>query len=481
MQIKNTQNQRLGTNQKHGYYMSQQHLKLMHLMHLTGYALREYITNEIELNPALELEYENETERENNLENEEEVDLSESLFWKQEEDLFEKSTRENKVIREYYEAPVINYSTIQENLKEQIRLLNIDNEKKDIINFIIDELDDDGYLRRKTEDVTDDYSFQRKVITDESKIIDALETLQNCEPAGIGARNLKECLLLQLKKKNFDNNRSLGIIILEECMHELTSNNIESIAAKLNKNIFEINQAIETILKLSPKPIFESNKYEQLKHQIIPDFEVTLQDNDIIVSMSNSDSIKLKINEDFIKVSESSINKKNKKQTENYVNNLITDASMLVNALRDRENTMINVMKEIVKVQIDFFKSGDIKSLKPMILQDIAERTKYDISAVSRITSNKHVQTPYGIFSLKNLFMRAVSNEEIGIRASTSIQVQEIIQKIVDTEDKTKPFSDTEIMNILKLKSINIARRTIVKYREISGIPNSSGRKKNKF
>ena len=451
----------------------------MHLMHLTGFALKEYISNELELNPVLEIESDTLLNEQETEENEEEVDLNNDLFWQQDDDLFDKSIKEQKTTREYYDAPVINYKTLQENLKEQVSLMNISGELKEITYFIIDELEEDGYLRRKPGEVADDYGFQHKRYLPEEKIMAALEVLQSCEPAGIGARGLQECLLLQLKKYSGNNyKRDLAVKIISEYLTELTLNNYEKISQELNISLPELDNIIQLILKLSPKPIYESNKYEQLKQHIIPDFEVNTDGNELFVTLTNSDFIKLKVNEGYLKLSDGLTDKKKKKQTDLYLQNMLSDAVMLVNALKDRETTMISVMHTIVKMQPDFFRSGDLKDLKPMILQDIAEQTNFDISAVSRITSNKHVQTPFGIFSLKQLFMRAVSNEETGMRATTSIQVQELIQKIVQEEDKTKPLSDTEIMHLLKEKEINVARRTIVKYREISGIPNSATRKR---
>jgi RNA polymerase sigma-54 factor len=190
----------------------------------------------------------------------------------------------------------------------------------------------------------------------------------------------------------------------------------------------------------------------------------------------------LRVNPDYVSSSNLNIsNNSEKKQAENYFQNLVNDANSLINALKERETTMMKVMTAIAQMQPDFFKSGDPRELRPMILQDIATKTGYDLSTVSRITSNKHVQTPFGIFSLKNLFMRAISSEKSDSTSSTSLQVQELIQQIVKEEDKQKPLSDSDIMMLLKEKEITIARRTVVKYRELSGIPNSEMRKKQQL
>jgi RNA polymerase sigma-54 factor len=184
------------------------------------------------------------------------------------------------------------------------------------------------------------------------------------------------------------------------------------------------------------------------------------------------------VNPEFSQDKLGKVNSNDKKVAENYVQNLVTDANSLINALKERETTMMKVMTAIAQMQPDFFRSGDARELRPMILQDIADRTNYDLSTISRITSNKHVQTPFGIFSLKTLFMRAISSEKPDAISATSLQVQELILQIVKNEDKARPFSDTDIMHLLKEKDITIARRTVVKYRELSGIPNSEMRRK---
>lgn len=462
--------------QKQGYYMSQQHLKLMHIMHLSGYALQEYIANEVELNPVLEMEKESETEQETN---EGEDTFDSEIIWDTDDDSFDKYYKQNTSSDDYYEAPVVQYYSLQENLKAQIQMMNLSAELTDIIRYLIDELNDDGYLRRPLSEVTDDYGFCKGKLIQEEQIATALDILQKCEPVGIGARDLRECLLLQLKRrKNHDGRiQKLSIRLLEEEYQAFVQRHFPKIKAALGVSSEEFEKCISYISKLSPKPVTETNKYELLKEQIIPDFEVTVEDHELYVSLTSSEFMKLLVNTDYTSKDLKIRNSAEKKQVEDYFKNLVSDANSLVNALKERETTMINVMTVIVQMQPDFFKSGDIKELRPMILQDIANITGFDISTVSRITSNKHVQTPFGIFGLKNLFMRAIPSEGLDALPSTSIQVQELIQQIVKKEDKTKPLSDTHIMQLLKKNEISIARRTVVKYRELAGVPNSTVRK----
>lgn len=475
------QHQQQSQQQKQGYYMSQQHLKLMHIMHLSGYALQEYIANEIESNPVLEVETEAETNEPEAVQTDEEFDTE--LIWDPDDDTFERSYKQQNNNEDYYEAPVIQYYSLQENLKDQIRMMNLEDELTDITCYLIDELDDDGYLRRPLPEVTDDYEFSNARIVGEDKIERALSILQKCEPAGIGARNLQECLLLQLKRKKVSSEKAhfWVIQILEKFYQPFVQRQFLKIKTALNITNEELEKCIQYISKLNPKPVTEANKYELLKEQIIPDFEITIEDQELYVSLTSSEFTKLHVNTDY-KVEHISMAKNSeKKQVEDYFKNLISDAKSLVNALKERETTMLSVMKVIVQMQPVFFKTGDIKELRPMILQDIANSTGFDISTISRITSNKHVQTPFGIFSLKNLFMRAIPSESGDSAPSTSIQVQELIQQIVKTEDKSKPLSDTDIMQLLKEKEITIARRTVVKYRELAGVPNSTMRKNEKM
>jgi RNA polymerase sigma-54 factor len=474
------QHQHQSQQQKQGYYMSQQHLKLMHIMHLSGYALQEYIANEIESNPVLEVETESESTETETVQADDEFDTE--LIWDPEDDSFEKSYKQPQNNDDYYEVPVVQYYSLQDNLKDQIHMMNLCAELTDITCYLIDELDDDGYLRRPLPEVTDDYEFSNARLIGQDKIEEALAVLQKCEPAGIGARNLQECLLLQLRRKRANNkSHALAIDILENHYQSFVQRQFLKIKSALSITNEELEKCIQYISKLNPKPVTEANKYELLKEQIIPDFEITIEDQELYVALTSSEFTKLHVNTEYqvehLNISSNS----EKKQVDDYFKNLISDAKSLVSALKERETTMLSVMKVIVQMQPVFFKSGDIKELRPMILQDIANATGFDISTISRITSNKHVQTPFGIFSLKNLFMRAIPSEGSISAPSTSIQVQELIQQIVKKEDKSKPLSDTDIMQLLKEKEITIARRTVVKYRELAGVPNSTMRKNEKM
>ncbi|CAN5623212.1 RNA polymerase factor sigma-54 [soil metagenome] len=466
--------------QKQGYYLSQHHLRLMHLLHLSGFALQEYIANEIEQNPALELEFESLDQLEEDQSIEDNV-FDPDLF-SNDDDLFEKSYNQSQSGKEvFYEAPVIHYSSLNENLKDQIHHMRLKEGLTDITCYLIDELDDDGYLRRSLNDVSFDYGFTFGKLFNESDFEDGLKVLQTCDPVGIGARDLKECLVLQLRRKiEGDHVHPLlkkCLTILEDCYELFVQRKFGRIMEKTHLNEEELNQALHIIRHLNPKPVTETNKYELMLQQIIPEFELSFDEEQIYVSFSHKDATKLKVNASFdrriLKVNGDT----ETNQVEKYYSELINDAQNIVDALKERESTMMKVISEIASVQIEFFKTGDIKDLKPMILQDISANTGFDISTISRITSNKHIQTPHGIYALRNLFMRNINPNLEQNTQNTALGIKEEIKKIIAEEDKSKPYLDSEIANLLKDIGIQLARRTVVKYREALGIPNSTLRK----
>lgn len=465
--------------QRQGYYLSQYHMKLMHIMHLSGYALQEYISNELEQNPVLEVDTVNESTdtddgiEVNNPEREVELDMYD-------DDLLERNYKQSMVQEEFYEAPMVQYDSLQDSLKEQIHLMKLNEDLASLCCFIIDEMDDDGYLRRPLDDVAYDYSFSRGKITDISNVEEALSWIQKCEPAGIGARDIKECLYIQLIRKSGCGNiyNKMAIQVFNEHYQNLIQHNYSKIIQSLNTSREEFNKCLLYISKLNPKPVTDVNKYELLKEQIIPDFEIYVEGDRLTAVLASNEHSDLYVNPDYSKEIVSSVKDSSvQKQTESYFEKLVTDAHSLINALKERETTMLKIIQTIVQKQPDFFYTGDLKSLRPMILQDIANATGLDISSVSRITSNKYVQTPHGIFPLKSLFMRGI-NPELSVDGNlTAVKIQEFIQNIINDEDKSNPYPDTRITQILKEKGVVIARRTVVKYRELMGIANSAMRK----
>lgn len=464
---------------RQGYYLSQQHMKLMHIMHLSGYALQEYIANELEQNPVLERETDQEgVETDDSFENE--LTETEIDIWNDDDDLLEKSHKQSMAQEDYYEAPVIQFYSIQDSLKEQVHMMKLTDNLTDVCCFIIDELDDDGYLRRPLEDVAYDYGFSKGRLAEVELVEKGLAFLQKCEPAGIAARDLRECLHLQLlrKRKPGDKMNELAIRVFEEQYDNLVHHNHSKIKNGLKISDEEFTECVAYISKLSPKPVTESNRYELIKEQIVPEFEVFEDEGKLYATLTSSEHTGLYVNPEYSVAGINNIKKPSEqKQAENYFQTLVSEANSLIHALKERESSMSRIISTIVNMQSEFFRTGDYKLLRPMILQDIANATGYDISSISRITSNKHVQTPYGIFPLKSLFMRGLNTELSSDSNLTAVRVQEQIQEIVAKEDKAHPYSDTVIAAMLKEQGAVIARRTVVKYRELLGIPNSTLRR----
>ena len=462
--------------QKQGYFLSQQHLKLMHLMHLSGFALQEYIANEVEQNPALEMENENPED-----ETEKEVDdVFDSELFTNDDGFIEKNHNQAST-EDYYEAPVIHYSSLQDKLKEQLHQMQLPGNITDITCYFVDELDEDGYLRRSLADVSFDYGFTQGKLYDEKEFEEALGLLQKCDPPGIAARDLRECLLLQLYRKTGPEGKNIfsstAITILESYYDLFVQGAFDKLRIKLAITEEDFKKALTIIHHLNPKPVTESNKYELMRQQIMPEFEVSFDEDEMYVSLAQNDAVRLKINADLNSSLLRVHSEVEKKQAEKYYANLVDEAQSLINALHERGVTMMKVISCIASVQKDFFKTGDMKDLKPMILHNIADATGYDVSTVSRITSNKHVQTPHGIYPLKNLFMRNI-NPDVELNSqNTAIGIQDEIKKLIADEDKKNPLSDSEIVKLLQDSGITIARRTVVKYREAIGIQNSTMRK----
>lgn len=468
--ISQSQNQ----SNKQGYYLSMHHMQFMHLLHLSGHALDEYLQNQLEENPLLELAEKNDDAEAENIEkNEYDEEFFDDAYkedYKAEEKNYGSSRGGDEDV---YQAPVIQFETFYEKLKAQVELMNISENQKKITCYIVDALDEDGYLKRGNKDISYDYSFSNGTFISEEEVEAAVKILQQCEPAGIGARNLQECLLIQLNaKKNKSSIVEIAKTILKDYYDKLVNRNLQPILNTLNITSEKLTEALQLIQTLDPKPNADTDKYELFKNQISPSFEVVYDGHEFSVSIVNSKYGNLTVSqtiEEFNKRDFGSA--KNEKSEKKYWIKMASDAQCLVEAIKQREKTMMAVISSILKLQTDFFKFGDKRFLQPMILEQVAGLSGCDISTVSRITSNKYVQTSFGCFLLKDLFSSSLHGEEGNV---SSHKVKELIEEIIKNENKKNPFTDNQIVDLLKGMGISIARRTIVKYRDMLGIPTYS-------
>ena len=365
--------------------------------------------------------------------------------------------------------------TIYEYLLEQIRLSNISDEELKIAEYLIGNLDNDGYLRRDLKSIVDDLAFSQGIYTDIPKLEYILENyIQKLEPAGVGARNLQECLLLQIEKKVSDNpNVSIAASILKNQFDALSNKHYSKIIQRYNIDEEQLKDVLEEIAKLSPKVggNFDTQTIT-INQEIIPDFIIQVKDNEVIPMLNNKNAPTLRVSNEYKEILETYSNDKSSpehKQAALFIKQKLDAAKWYIDAVNQRQNTLIQTITAIAKMQKEYFITGDEKNIKPMILKDISDITGFDISTISRVVKSKYADTPHGIVYLKNLFSDSLTNDE-GEEVSTK-EIKNHLQEIIDKENKKKPLTDDALVTALKEKGYNIARRTIAKYREQLNIP----------
>jgi len=345
-------------------------------------------------------------------------------------------------------------------------------EEKQLAEYIIGNIDDDGYLRRELVAISDDLAFNMNIEISEDELLKILKVIQEFDPPGVGARDLRECLLIQLNKKKGDEQHT-SFKILSDFFDEFTKKHYTKIQSKLDLSDKELKDAIDHILKLNPKPGSSySNPLNKSNQHIVPDFMLESIDGELILSLNQRNVPDLKINETYLGMLRAlgqNHKDKSKKEALQFVKEKLDSAKWFIDALQQRQTTLLLTMSEIINFQHEYFQDGDETKLRPMILKDIAERTELDISTISRVSNSKYIQTHFGIYPLKYFFSEGLQKDD-GEEVSTR-EIKKILQDCIDNEDKLKPLTDDKLALILKKKTYNIARRTVAKYREQLGIP----------
>ncbi|HUR11905.1 MAG TPA: RNA polymerase factor sigma-54 [Flavitalea sp.] len=449
-----------------------QQIQLLNLFHLNTLELEHRIQQEIEENPLLE-----ETPSDDDIDleklNRESVqdykDMDEYMY----DDIPDYKTEyENYFNSEKMpERPMPETTGYRETLKEQFKFLYNDEKEVKLAEYLIDSFSESGMLEQDLADMADDLSFKNKVWLEVAELESVLAKIQQLDPPGIGARSIRECLLLQLQRMNSKRpDVKMAIRLLENHFSDLGCRNMDKIMHHLNIDEDELKIVLQLIASLKMKPVIENSDSFQTNHQIMPDFVITHDGDYIEVSLYRQRSSTLHINQSWMEtVKSTEENQKTDKATRQYLRNKLNAAQWFVSAIRQRESTMLKVVKAIVKLQYDYFREGDIKLIKPMILKNVAEMVGVDISTVSRITCNKYVATPFGTLLLKDLFTEGIINQQGEIISNRVIQTA--IEEVIETEDKQKPFTDQQLVAILSQKGFSIARRTVAKYRELLQIP----------
>ncbi len=472
--------------------LSPQQIQLMKLLQVPTVLLEQRIKEEIEENPALEEGTEEEVEDtqeedfdevpetdeqdydepENDPDNE--FDISDYV---EDDDIpdYKLSANNTSADDEHKEVPMSTSFSFQEHLLSQLGLRDLNDEEITIATHIIGNIDDAGYLQRDIHSLIDDLAFSLNVKTDFTQVIRLLRVVQEFDPPGVGARDLQECLLLQIRRKTPKTpDIEIATLMLEKNFNDFTKKHFSKIQKKHNLSDEDLKKAINEILKLNPKPgntLTESGKSAQY---VVPDFILTNYNGVLELTLNSRNAPELRINRKYTEMLESIARQKGKKNSRDkealmFVKQKLDGAKWFIDAIKQRQNTLLTTMEAILAFQKDYFLSGDETRIKPMILKDIADIVQLDISTISRVANSKYVQTPFGTFLLKSLFSESLQNEE-GEEVSTR-EVKKILQDCISSEDKVKPLTDEQLTKILKDKGYNIARRTVAKYREQLNIP----------
>ena len=470
---------------KLGQKLAPQQIQLMKLIQLHTLEFEEELERELEENPALEKVTDEKEEDYDNLGNDYEDEGTESIEtdFNVDEYLYDDEPSYKTASSNYSpddeefdnESLLTEGQTIYEYLLEQIRLSNISDEELKIAEYLIGNLDNDGYLRRDLKSIVDDLAFSQGIYTDIPKLEYILENyIQKLEPAGVGARNLQECLLLQIEKKVSDNpNVSIAASILKNQFDALSNKHYSKIIQRYNIDEEQLKDVLEEIAKLSPKVggNFDTQTIT-INQEIIPDFIIQVKDNEVIPLLNNKNAPTLRVSNEYKEILETYSNDKSSaehKQAALFIKQKLDAAKWYIDAVNQRQNTLIQTITAIAKMQKEYFITGDEKNIKPMILKDISDITGFDISTISRVVKSKYADTPHGIVYLKNLFSDSLTNDE-GEEVSTK-EIKNHLQEIIDKENKKKPLTDDALVTALKEKGYNIARRTVAKYREQLNIP----------
>lgn len=466
--------------------LSPQQIQLMKLLQLPTVALEQRIKEEMEINPALEegpeeepLENEYDDDVDNDGENESGDDFSISDYMDEDEgDSYKLKSNNNSPDQEKKEIPFASGIGFQEMLESQLGLKKLNDHEYIVASYILGNIDDDGYLRRDLESIIDDIAFSQNIKTTKEELEKLLLVIHDFDPAGVGARDLRECLLIQLKrKKNQTNIISIAIEIVDKHMEEFSKKHYDKIAKRLEIDDETLKQAIHEILKLNPKPGSSLADSQKSFQQIIPDFIIINNDGKLELSLNSRNAPELRISKSYNEMLDDYSKSKDKssKEAAQFIKQKIEGAKWFIDAIQQRQNTLLVTMQAIMERQYEYFLEGDETKLKPMILKDIAEKVGLDISTVSRVANSKYVQTQFGTFLLKTFFSESLSTES-GEEVS-SREVKKILEDCISGENKKKPLTDDRLAAILKEKGYNIARRTVAKYREQLEIPVARMRK----
>jgi RNA polymerase sigma-54 factor len=474
--------------------LSPQQIQLMKLIQLPTQAFEQRLLEEMNENPALEAGKEEEEYVKDEFETEdyddyddaeseridaEEINIDDYLSNDETPD-YKTQTNNYSDDDEDHDAPFAAPISFHQDLINQLNTFILTEADREIAEFLVGSIDDMGYIRRSISDIVDDLAFTQAVYTDEKTVERLLHVIHELEPSGVGARDLQECLLLQLKHKTPTEYVELATDIIENQFDAFTKKHYDKLLQKYNVSNDQLKKAIHEIEKLNPKPGGSFTGNNKITENVVPDFAIRIVEGKLELSLNGRNAPSLHVSRDYqemlqtYKVSKDKSNQQ--KEAVQFIKQKLDSAKWFIDAIRQRQETLFVTMNAIMHYQEEFFLEGDETKLKPMILKDIADMVGLDISTISRVANSKYVETPYGTKLIKEFFSEAMKNDQ-GEDVST-LEIKKILQTVIEEEDKHKPLPDDQLADILKEKGYPIARRTIAKYREQLDIPVARMRKK---
>ena len=452
--------------------LSPQQIQLMKLIQLPTLDFEQKIQREIEENPALE-ENKSLNDNENGDEYSESDEINIDDYLNYDDTPSYKLNTRNTSNSEDKNIPYSATISFTEYLLSQLKPISMDERMMKVAEFLVGSIDESGYIRLTIDEIIDDLAFTQNLIVNEEEINNVLEIIHEFDPAGVGAMSLQDCLIIQLKRKEKTEMNQLAVEIIENSFEQFSKKHYEKLINKYSIKQEDLKEVIKLISKLNPKPGGSFSGNSKIIEQVIPDFKISIENNELTLDLNYRNSPMLSISKDYNEMLKGYKLEKNKtksqKQAVQFIKQKLDSAKWFIDAVKQRQQTLLITMQAIMDYQEDFFLTGDEKNIKPMILKDIANKIDMDISTVSRVANSKYVDTPYGTKLLKEFFsesMKTTSGEEI-----STIEIKKILEKIIDDENKKKPLTDEKLVSLLKEKGYKIARRTVAKYREQLNIP----------
>ncbi len=465
--------------------LSPQQIQLMKLIQLPTQAFEQRLKEEMEENPALEGGKEDKEEYEDDYEADEyqdedsgnesieaEIDVDEYLS-DDEVPSYRLQANNYSADDEDRQVPYASGTSFTQYLKTQLSTLRLDESEKEIADFLVGSVDESGYIRRSVQDIVDDLAFTQNVYTDEGKVERVLKYVHELDPAGVGARSLQECLLIQLDRKEPTRQVELAADIIEKSFDQFSKKHYNKLLSRHDISEDELREVIDVIGHLNPKPGGAYAGNTRMVEHVIPDFTIKIVEGELELSLNGRNAPQMHVSKDYSEMLKgykaSKEKSKSQKDAVMFIKQKLDAAKWFIEAIQQRQNTLFVTMSAIMNYQKEYFLTGDERNLRPMILKDIADEIDMDVSTVSRVANSKYVDTPYGTILIKNFFSESMKNDQ-GEDVSTR-EIKKILEMTIEEESKRKPLTDEKLAKLLKEKGYPIARRTVAKYREQLDIP----------